>query len=197
MLIALVLVLTGCTHTRSTGFNGEGSYAEINRLGSRKEATVTLAVEQYIVGRQSMVTGQRDIKVSHLQMALDSTSWLEPRTGRFETVATARIRAVRIVARKNHGRGALIGLGEGLLMGAAFGALLGFAGGDDPPCQSGTGFCWRFTAGETAAFGAVVLGAVGGSLGALIGLLVGSEEIYRFSAPALPPQVAADETQQK
>jgi len=193
MLIALVLVLTGCTHTRSTGFIGEGSYAEINRLGARKEATVTLAVERYIIGRQSMVTGQRDIKVSHLQMALDSTSWLEPRTGRFETVATARIRAVRIVARKNHGRGALIGLGEGLLMGAAFGALLGFASGDGPPCQSCTWCCGRLS----AAFGAVVLGAVGGSLGALIGLLVGSEEIYRFSAPALPPQVAADETQQK
>ncbi len=202
MLIALVLVLTGCTHTRSTGFIGEGSYAEINRLGARKEATVTLAVERYIIGRQSMVTGQRHIKVSNLQMTPDSTSWLDPRTGRFETVATARIREVRIAkVRTNHPKGTLAGLGVGLLMGAVSGAIFGFAQGDDPPCQQAasgwnfSGLCGLFSrsAGEKAGIGALLGAVVGGALGALVGAVTGTEEIDRFEAPTMAPPVADGE----
>ena len=193
-LIALVLVLAGCTHTRNAGFIGGGSYAEINRLGAGKEATVTLAVEPYmkVGGGGSMVTDQRDIQVSNLQMALDSTSWLNPRTGRFETVATARIREIRIV-KTNHGRGALAGLGGGLLIGAAVGAGYGYALGDTTRDNSGIPTsCERprrehdvgipCTAGEKAAALAIIVGGLSGALGLIVGAAAGSEEIYRFKA---------------
>ncbi len=194
ILVGLVLVLTGCTTVKTVDLSDSTaeesvsvkgsrtvSYASVNKRAQRKKAHVRLA-------------DGRTLKVARLQVTRDSTSWLDSGTRRFETVATADIKEIRFV---KHGKGALEGLGGGLLMGAAFGAILGFAGGDDPPCQSGTWFCWRFTAGEKAAFGAVALGAVGGLLGVLTGAGVGSNETYHFSAPALLPQVAADETQQK
>ncbi len=74
------------------------------------------------------------------------------------------------------GVGALLGTGSrarngagiGLLIGAATGAVIGFASGDDPSCSGW--FCWRFTAEEKAALGAIGLGG----LGAVIGLIAGA-----------------------
>lgn len=70
----------------------------------------------------------------------------------------------------DHGQGALEGAGIGLLAGAATGAVAGFAAGDDPECTDTAWLCFRFDAEEKA----VMLGLVGGSVGAVGGLVIGA-----------------------
>ena len=91
---------TVVAETRSVGRSNQ-TLAKINRLAQRKKALVALA-------------DGRALKVSSLQMTPDFTSWLDPETGRFESVATAEIREIRFV---RHGKGALEGLGIGFFGG--------------------------------------------------------------------------------
>ncbi len=67
VLIALVMALTGCTHTRTIDLDAS-SFAEINRRYARKKATVTLTVEPYLkaVADRRMIVDQREILVRHL-----------------------------------------------------------------------------------------------------------------------------------
>ncbi|MGK7310888.1 MAG: hypothetical protein ACN0LA_01495 [Candidatus Longimicrobiales bacterium M2_2A_002] len=81
--------------------------------------------------------------------------------------------------------GALFGAG----IGAATGAVLGLASGDD--CDGTTTFCFGWSAGEKATTGAVVLGAIGGIGGAIIGAQnpwswkrIGPENLAIRAAPA-------------
>ena len=92
---------TVVAETRSVGRSNQ-TLAKINRLArKRKSALIALA-------------NGRALKVSSLQVTPDSTSWLDPETGRFESVATAEIREIRFV---RHGKGALEGLGIGFFGG--------------------------------------------------------------------------------
>lgn len=60
----------------------------------------------------------------------------------------------------------------GALAGALVGGTIGFLSGDDPPCPGINyfNFCFRFTAGEKAAGGALA----GATLGSLTGLFIGA-----------------------
>ncbi len=73
------------------------------------------------------------------------------------------------------GSNARKGAGIGLLVGAATGAVIGLASGDDPSCSGSGWFCWRFTAEEKAALGAVGLGGLGAVIGLIAGAASGSE----------------------
>ena len=192
VLIALVMALTGCTTFNTVGLVDRDpaastsenqrlvsvalgasiaelnwpyvSYAKLNRLARGKVATVLLA-------------DGRELKVGTLQVTPDSTSWLDPETGRFESVATAEIQEMRFV---RHGKGALEGLGMGLLVGAVVGGALGASA----RCE---GWCF-VSQGELALIGGAVLGGIGALVGAPIGAAVGSKEIFHFGS-ASPPKV--------
>lgn len=64
-------------------------------------------------------------------------------------------------------------MGLGLLAGALTGALAGLADGDD------TETFLQLSAEEKASIGAIFLGAIGGLVGLIIGVAVGSKDIYR------------------
>ena len=76
---AVALALTGCTHTRSTGFNGEGSYAEISNSEAQEETKTTRV-------------GHREVEASGLQGRSNSTSRLNAE------IITEQSQARRIMA---------------------------------------------------------------------------------------------------
>ena len=74
-------------------------------------------------------------------------------------------------------RGGLEGFGIGGGIGFGVGVLIGIADGDDPPCND-HGFCIDFTAGEKAVLGGIILGILGGGVGAIAGIVRGSQFVY-------------------
>lgn len=95
------------------------------------------------------------------------------RTGElFDPGSVVRVTDKRIL------RGAAEGLGIGAGIGALGGIVLGLADGDDPPCQDGSWCLFHMTAGEKAAAGGIVFGALGGLVGLAAGAIVGSQFVY-------------------
>lgn len=153
VIMALAVFASRCTHIRQVH-----SFDDINKAAAGKLASMTLTNGQVLSGKG-------------LQMAMDSTFWLDKATGRKQSIATSEIGKVVI---KKRGRGALEGLGIGILTGAVTGALIGFASGDDDPK---TVFL-PLTAEEKALGGGIVLGGAGGLLGLPIGAAVGSKDKF-------------------
>jgi hypothetical protein len=97
------------------------------------------------------------------------------------------------------GRGALLGLGIGFLAGALGGAVAGLASGDDPPCE---GYCLlTLSAGGKAVIGGVMFGSLGGLIGIVVGAGRGSRVVYSFGGeqqyhvtPSGPPGSVAGAT---
>jgi hypothetical protein len=91
------------------------------------------------------------------------------------------------------GRGAAEGAGIGFVSGAAIGAALGFADGDDTCESSGGEWClFVFTAGEKAIMGGIVIGTIGGLVGLVVGAASGSKYVYSYGeqvriTPTGPP----------
>jgi hypothetical protein len=101
------------------------------------------------------------------------------------TGASADMRNYTTISR---GRGAVEGLALGGAGGAAIGAVIGLASGDDTCARDS--FCiLRFSAGDKAVFGAIGLGSLGLGLGALIGAVAGSRDVYELDS-ALVPRVS-------
>jgi hypothetical protein len=91
---------------------------------------------------------------------------------------------IRSYTTVSHGRGALEGLAVTGLSGAALGVVTGLASGDDKCNQD---FCiFLFTAREKAVVGGVVFGGLGIVLGALIGAIVGSRDVYEAESAHVP-----------
>lgn len=86
---------------------------------------------------------------------------VDAQEGREILIMRERIKSIDVGV-GSHSRAAE-GLGIGLLAGAGLGALVGTLGGDDP-----TGF-FAFSAGEKAARGAISLGFIGATIGAVAG----------------------------
>jgi len=97
---------------------------------------------------------------------------------------------IRGVTTVDHARGAWEGLGLGLLAGIGSGIVIGLASGDDH-CPPG-GFClFQFSAGDKAILGGIVLGGAGLVLGALLGAVAGSRDVYQLDASSMPRISAA------
>ena len=75
------------------------------------------------------------------------------------------IETIKIRRNNNIGKGVLIGA----ITGFAVGGLIGLMSGDDPPCPSGSWFCFRFSAEEKALMAGVPLAVSGAGIGALFG----------------------------
>ena len=75
------------------------------------------------------------------------------------------IETIRIRRKNSIGKGVLIGA----VTGFAVGGLIGLISGNDPPCDSQSFICLRYTAGEKALLAGIPLSAGGAGIGALIG----------------------------
>jgi hypothetical protein len=168
-LAAVLLALAaGCTTTRA-----------INRTASPEGATSRAALNEAAAGRAAEVAlvGGDTLRAEGLVLGADTTTWIEPASGRMRDLPTADIRSVRLF---NRGRGAFEGAGLGLAVGVVSGAVLGALAyeepGPDEPCFVA---CSR---GGEASLGAVALGLIAAPIGLVAGLLRKSRTVYRVTA---------------
>jgi hypothetical protein len=158
LLLSALLVATGCTHQQPLQVSEADRLAQFNAKAAERTVTVTL----HSGGRHS---------ARALRLAPDSTSWLVPKSNEVVSVPTYDVADVRL---RNHGRGALNGLGGGAVGAGVLGALIGLASGsEEEPCLV---LC---SAGEKAVTLGVGLGLVGGVLGLVAGAASGSEDVYQ------------------
>ncbi len=115
--IALLFV-TGCSSTHTIHHDGESGYkySDLNRKARGKVAEVTLR-------------DGRKFTMLNVQVAADSTSWIDPGKNAFQHVATADIAGISII---RSGKGALAGLVAGAVSGLAAGAIRASMEGADP-----------------------------------------------------------------
>ena len=154
-LFILTGLFIGCSHTLSFS-----NYDLINSLTKGKVATLKL------------LEGD-NIKGIDIQITTDSTYWIEPRKGIKNAVPTSQVHKLVIVKRRR-------GAWEGFRPFFGAGLALGFWGlieGDDPPCQSGSFMCFRFSATDKFFIGNT-FGIVSGVIPGLIGYIVGSRDVY-------------------
>jgi hypothetical protein len=97
---------------------------------------------------------------------------------------------VHVIIQVRHGRGAAQGLGFGALAGVVTGAAVGYADGDSD-CSDGETLCFSVSAENKAFLGAILLGAVGCGVGALVGGIIGSRDEYEIVSPSPVPRVTA------
>ena len=133
IIIALAAFTSKCTHIRHPF-----TFDDINQAAEGKKAHIALTNGSVFNGK-------------NIQIAHDSTSWLDFNTGNIQSIATSQINNIVL---KKSGRGALEGFGIGILSGAVTGALIGFASGDDDPEAV---FLLPMTAAEKALTGGIVL----------------------------------------
>lgn len=170
-LCAMLLIGCGTTTVIETSWD-VGTLSELeSRCNQDCQATVVLA--------DSTV---RPISARQLAIQEGTLSWW-PATGPFAGTAPLNSVSEVAIARRNHGRGALQGLGTGILFAGAVGGFMGAASWE--PCES-TEFLGCFlhpeTRGEAFIWGAMAGAIVGGATGLLVGALGGAEEVtvYRY-----------------
>lgn len=191
-LVAMTLVLMGCTHTRTVDLDSaeaDLAFAEINSKAEQKTPTLkvnewrTVEDPRYQVPVTRLELSESEaVEVPELHLRPDSASWWNDQLDSVETIATEEIYEISF---KSSAPGALGGLQVGGILGFFTGAVASAAfvsGGclGDPPCpkEDMTG---------AAIVGGLVFGAMFGLVGAGIGAAVGGKYRYRFLAPAPTP----------
>ncbi len=159
LVVACVVVLAGCAAVRTINLDdaSDDTFYELNAQTQRLNARITLA-------------GYPPMAATDVQVAADTTSWRDPRTGRRRSAPTAQIQ--ELLFRRNR-------MWRGAAVGAAFGAGVALAAGRD---------CSRRPEDEEC-ISRIDLVPMSILLGGLVGGIVGarSTEKYRFEASAPTP----------
>jgi hypothetical protein len=163
-----IMACTGCAHTY-VAHPDSPRFTRLQQKATNENVDVTLTDRQFY----------QDVMLTRL--AQDSTSW-RLSDGTVVTAPTEALYAIRLENTKS-GRAAVEGLGFGFLVGALVGAGIGLVSGDDNPEES---LILSFTAEEKAALAGIIVGAMGGVTGLLIGAALGSPETYRIAPPSPP-----------
>lgn len=160
-----MLLATACTHHHSV---------------------TTLRPNEVSIDATARLDNDREVNVRAVPTP-DGARWIEragtsddPRPG--PVIDSADMRSYTTVS---HGRGALEGLAIGGLGGAVLGAGLGFAAGDDH-CTSNSFCILQFSAEDKAVLAGIVWGSIGLGLGALIGVAIGSRDVYEVDTGFVP-----------
>lgn len=159
LLLATLLLATGCTHQQPLRLDEVGRLARFNAQATEQIAVVTLSDGETHSARS-------------LQVTPDLTSWIDPGSNAVMSVPTHDVADVRL---RDRGKGALDGLGLGVVIGGLTGAVIGLASGDDDP-----DLLFAFKASEKAMVGGIGLGLLGGIVGLVVGGVAGSEEVYQI-----------------
>ena len=162
MIVALLVLLVGCTHIRQFS-----NYDEINSLTKGKVVKLKLSPKVFIPSNNKY--GVNVIKGRNIQITPDSTYWIEPRTGIKQVVPTSQVFEIVIVNRR---RGAWEGFRAFLVAGAVLGGIL-FLDGDDPPSNF-----ISFSAEAKFVLGNIAGIAYGVVFGLPIGAVIGSSDVY-------------------
>lgn len=132
-----------------------------------------------IIGLLGVFTGCSETIRHHTlppsNLGSDATTEVVERSGDADIVETE-------VTSVDHVRGLLEGAGLGLLIGGGIGVVSGYAQGNDP-CD---GVCiLAFSAGDKAVLEGIVLGGIGGAVGAVFGGIIGHRvtETYTAAVP--------------
>jgi hypothetical protein len=163
---AAILLVTACTHHHPV--------ATLLPMSTSGEATAQLSDGHDVEVRAApTAAGARWI-------AQGETPATPVRAG--VTVESADMRSYTTVSR---GRGAVEGLALGVLGGAAIGVGIGLASGNDDPTR-----CFIcFSAGDKAILGGFALGSIGLAVGTLLGVMIGSRDVYEVD-PAHMPRIS-------
>lgn len=144
-LLVLLLVLAGCTHTRTADFSSVATRDEVNFRADRGHPVIHIKGEP---SRQALA----------LQIAADSATWIDKKSGEARAASTSSVEAVAF--RRD---------GYGALEGAAIGTVAG-----------GALMAWSATQDDFSPAFAAVIGAIGGQwLGALIGAIHSDKVVYQ------------------
>ncbi len=162
-LLAALVLLAGCTHTRPADLSSSATRAEVNARAERGHPVLHLV-------------GQRGRQVRSLHVAADVTTWIDKKTDEVRSAPTADVSAI---AFRRDGLGALEGAGVGAVTGALLGALAGATDGDA---------FFDFTPAAAAA-----LYATGGAeIGAIVGALRSDRVVYEAARCPGPVVRCAD-----
>lgn len=151
--LALVLALftSGCAHTSRVAPHEADVRATINERAAQQRAVVRLH-------------DGLEHPAEALRLDADSTSWQEPETGQFRSVATQSVSSISFAPKRRIGEGIMLGLMGGLVAGGVIGFV---APGSSDEFLNGRE--------DRAAFGTMF----GGLAGALVGGLVSADSEQR------------------
>jgi hypothetical protein len=149
----------------------------------------TLRPTSLLTEATAQLVNDREVKL-RVASTPDGLRWVQrtatPDDGRAgppgAIVDSAEMRSFTTVS---HGRGALEGLLLGAASGLALGIGIGLASGDDH-CNPNSFCLFQFSAGEKATVGGLVLGTTGLALGALVGAVIGSHDVYELNSGFVP-----------
>ena len=160
-MLGLAVVLAGCArHIAVVRPVPPDKAAELNDLLSDREAKLTLEGKPGTVNAKDVRIGA--VNVRYLESDPPTST---SRRVNWRPEAQAPLAAVRHVEFRQHGRGALNGLGIGFATGVGLGAAIGLA--VQPNCND----CFHGDAvvGLAAAGGAVAFGLLGAIIGGIVG----------------------------
>ncbi len=164
-----LLLLTGCSRVQVVSVSPavDLTHDRINTPVHGGTATLITRDGSRILGR-------------HVQVAADTTSWIDPRSGQPRKIATPDLYEISYKSRTG---GAVIGFAAGTAIGALFGAGMGYAAGDDPE-----GEFMSFSAAEKAGMFSALFGAAGAIAGTIYGAQKGVRETYRLQTQVATPR---------
>lgn len=158
LLVATVVALTGCSHTRVVNPASPDDQIRVNQHAEGKAASVTLS------------NGER-IRARNLRMTETLTTWIDPESGALDSTATGNIESIRF---RNRGQGFLEGAGIGLgvgLVGSVLALSMSPRGEEESPA---TDILWGMARG----FVAVILPIETTAIGGVSGLIIGKRTTY-------------------
>ncbi len=166
LLIGLLTLLhLGCAQTYMVTSGGATSYADVSERGTEQEAIVKLRSGKQHAAR-------------NLRVFVDSTSWIDPKTGTNVQRTTANLVRVEFV---QYGHGALLGLLMGGGVGGAAGYVLGNPGGSQTAACTLSDPCMFDDMSGPFAF-------IGAGVGALVEGKMGVRHTYEFTGDPIEPR---------
>lgn len=159
-----VFLIVGCSHTYVLDKESPVEFIElINKKAKNKKGVI-------------QTKDGKKYNAKAIEVTVNSTSWLEPKTNSYKKRANSELNDIVI---KDHGKGAVEGLGVGFLSGFAGGFVLGYLASSEHA---------YFGRAGSATITGTVLGLLGGFFGLIGGSASGDQEIFMFHASGLTPK---------
>jgi len=162
----LLAVLSGCTHTQTFDVAVPTEREQVNAQFENRTTRITFVSGDTLYARS-------------VSVAPDTTTWVEVQGGEAGAAPTSEVLSIRY---KDGRQGVLEGLGLGFALGGGLGLIVGSDGQENSEE-------WLSGIGPSRGQVALGMGALGGLLGAAIGLARRSRIVYRIQpTPTSTPE---------